>query len=260
LPEIRLRVQRFDPSHDKKPAFREYVVPATRAMTVLDALLHAKSYLDHSIAVRYSCRMSSCGSCGMKIDGKPKLACETQVSGLGSPVVTVQPMDNLPIIRDLVVDMDAFFAHHREIVPHIERDDTVEQEHPTGEYGMRPEELQLIQQFTYCIKCGLCTSACPTAATDSLFPGPQALAQAYRYLMDTRDEDGAERLARLDTQHGVYRCHFAGSCSAVCPKGVDPSLGIQLLRRHVMGAKAPHGRGKGAKVIVNPNPGLLGPP
>jgi succinate dehydrogenase / fumarate reductase iron-sulfur subunit len=225
-------------------------------MTVLDALLYAKSYIDHSIAVRFSCRMSSCGSCGMKIDGKPKLACETQLSALGSPVV-VQPMDNMPIIRDLVVDMGAFFGHHRDMMPHLERSDAEEQERPTGEYEMRPEELQLIQQFTYCIKCGLCTSACPTAATDSLFPGPQALSQAYRYLVDSRDEAGAERLERLDTQHGVYRCHFAGSCSTVCPKGVDPSLGIQLLRRHVMAAKAPHGRGKGAKLLVNPNPGLL---
>ena len=175
----------------------------------------------------------------MKINGRPRLACETQLSALGGEVVTVQPMDNFPIIRDLVVDLEAFFSHNREVMPGLERSDTVEQEHPTGEYIMKPEELDAIAQFTYCIKCGLCTSSCPTVATDKLFPGPQALAQTYRYVMDPRDEAGTERLDLVDTAHGVWRCHFAGSCSEVCPKGVDPSLGIQLLKRHVMLAKRP---------------------
>ena len=237
--EVRLRIQRFDPSQDKKPEFREYTVPAGGATTVLEALLFTKAYVDHSIAVRFSCRMSSCGSCGMKIDGKPKLACETNLSGLGSEI-TVQPMDNFPIVRDLVVDLEGFFTHHREMMPHLERSDVGEQEHPTGEYIMKPEELDAIQQFTYCIKCGLCSSACPTSSTDALFPGPQALAQEYRYLMDPRDEAGAERLELVDNAHGVWRCHFAGSCSHVCPKGVDPALGIQLLKRHVMSGKSPH--------------------
>jgi len=237
--EVRLRIQRFDPSQDKKPEFREYTVPPGEASTVLEALLYAKAYVDHSIAVRFSCRMSSCGSCGMKIDGKPKLACETNLSGLGSEI-TVQPMDNFPIVRDLVVDLEGFFTHHREMMPHLERSDVGEQEHPTGEYIMKPEELDAIQQFTYCIKCGLCSSACPTSSTDALFPGPQALAQEYRYLMDPRDEAGAERLELVDNAHGVWRCHFAGSYSHVCPKGVVPALGIQLLKRHVMSGKSPH--------------------
>jgi succinate dehydrogenase / fumarate reductase iron-sulfur subunit len=236
--EVKLRIQRFDPSQDRKPAFREYTVPTGEASTVLEALLYAKAYVDHSIAVRFSCRMSSCGSCGMKIDGKPKLACETHLSRLG-PEITVQPMDNFPVVRDLVVDLEGFFAHHREMMPHLERSDEGEQEHPTGEYLMKPEELDAIQQFTYCIKCGLCTSSCPTSSTDALFPGPQALAQEYRYLMDSRDEAGAERLQLVNNAHGVWRCHFAGSCSHVCPKGVDPALGIQLLKRHVMSGKPP---------------------
>jgi succinate dehydrogenase / fumarate reductase iron-sulfur subunit len=251
--EVKLRIQRFDPSKDKKPAFQEYTVPTGEAMTVLEALLYAKAYIDHSIALRYSCRMSSCGSCGMMIDGKPKLACETQLAALRGPEITIKPMDNFPIIRDLVVDLEDFFARHREIMPHLERSDTGEQEHPTGEYLMKPEELEPILQFTYCIKCGLCSSSCPTAATDTLFSGPQALAQAYRYLMDVRDEAGAERLELVNTAHGVWGCHFAGSCSAVCPKGVDPSLGIQLLRRHVMAARPPRGKGEGAKLHADPD-------
>jgi len=244
--EVKLRVQRFDPSQDKKPTFQEYAVPTGEAGTVLEALLYAKEQMDHSIAVRFSCRMSSCGSCGMKIDGRPKLACETRLSALGSEV-TVQPMDNFPIVRDLVVDLEGFFSRHEEMMPHLVRSDTGEQEHPTMEYLMKPEELDAIQQFTYCIKCGLCTSSCPTASTDSLFPGPQALTQEYRYLMDARDEAGVERLEMVNTPHGVWRCHFAGSCSQVCPKGVDPSLGIQLLKRHVMSGRPPRGKGVSAE-------------
>jgi len=239
MEEISLRIQRFDPSKEEKPEHRMYSIPAGRGMTVLEALLYAKSYLDHSIAVRYSCRMSSCGSCGMKIDGVPRLACETQVSTLGGPTITVQPMDNFPIVRDLVVDLEGFFTHHRQMMPSLRRQETSEQEHPTSEYTMKPAELEAIAQFTYCIKCGLCTSSCPTSATDDLYPGPQALTQAYRYAADVRDEAADERLKLVDTQHGVWRCHFSGSCSRVCPKGVDPSLGIQLLKRFVLSGKKP---------------------
>lgn len=237
--EVRLRIQRFDPSTDEKPEFRNYIVPTTGTTSVLDALLYAKSYLDHSLAVRFSCRMSSCGSCGMKVNGRPMLACETQLSALGWDYLTIQPMDNYPIIRDLVVDLEGFFAHHRDVLPYLERKDEGEQEHPTGEYLMKPEELDALSQFTYCIKCGLCTSSCPTNGTDPLFLGPQALTQAYRYLADTRDEGAQERLEAVDRPHGVWHCHFSRSCSEVCPKGVDPSLGIQLLKRHVMSARPP---------------------
>ena len=253
MAEVRLRIQRFDPSRDERPAYRDYTVLVGEGTTVLEALLYAKSYIDHSIAVRSSCRMSSCGSCGMKINGRPRLACETQLSGLRGAEIRLQPMDNFPVIRDLVVDLEGFFGHHREVMPHLERTDTAEQEHPTGEYLMSPEELDAIQQFTYCIKCGLCTSSCPTVATDTLFLGPQALAQTYRYLRDERDEEGAKRLELVDTAHGVWRCHFAGSCSQVCPKGIDPSLGIQLLRRHVLTAKPPRGKGEGARLLANPS-------
>jgi succinate dehydrogenase / fumarate reductase, iron-sulfur subunit len=239
LGEVRLRIQRFDPSTDGGPEFRNYIVPTTDTTSVLDALLYTKSYLDHSLAVRFSCRMSSCGSCGMKVNGRPVLACETQLSALGWDYLTIQPMDNFPIIRDLVVDLEGFFAHHRDVMPHLERKDVREQEQPTGEYLMKPQDLDALSQFTYCIKCGLCTSSCPTVGSDSRFLGPQALTQAYRYAADVRDEAGSERLELVDIPHGVWHCHFSRSCSEVCPKGVDPSLGIQLLKRHVLSAKQP---------------------
>ncbi|HXW95591.1 MAG TPA: succinate dehydrogenase iron-sulfur subunit [Nitrososphaerales archaeon] len=246
--EVRLIVQRFDPFEDVEPRMLEYAVPKWEGMTVLDALLYARDYLDHSIALRFSCRQASCGSCGMKINGRPRLACYTQVAELGGKKVVAQPMDNFAIIKDLVTDMESFFEKHRELLPYLSRADPRELDKPSAEYIMKPEELEKILQFTYCIKCGLCTSSCPTVATDSKFPGPQALAQAYRYIADPRNEGGEETLRLLDDTHGVWRCHFAGSCSFVCPKGVDPALGIQLLKRHVMSGRAPRKKGEGAKV------------
>jgi succinate dehydrogenase iron-sulfur subunit len=247
MKEVKLVVQRFNPSTDAEPSEAEYAVPFREGMTVLDALLHARDYIDHSIGVRFSCRQASCGSCGMKINGRPALACYTQVEELKSEKVTVRPMDNFTIVKDLVTDLGSFFEKHREVIPRIVRADQEEQDNPRSEYVMKPEQLEEILQFTYCIKCGLCTSSCPTVATDSRFPGPQALAQAYRYTMDPRDEGGEQRLRALDSSHGVWRCHFAGSCSAVCPKGVDPALGIQLLKKHVMAGKPPRSKGGGAK-------------
>ena len=184
MSSVKLLVQRFDPLRDEKPRMAEYSIPKREGMTVLDALLYARDYLDHSIALRFSCRQASCGSCGMKINGRPRLACYTQVDELGGEKVVAQPMDNYSIIKDLVTDLESFFEKHRQLMPHIIRSDTQEMDHPSGEYLMQRDELEKVLQFTYCIKCGLCTSACPTVGTDSLFPGPQALTQAYRYLMD----------------------------------------------------------------------------
>ena len=259
MDEMKLLIKRFNPELDQKPWLQEFTVPIRESMTVLDAIVHVRDYVDHSVGVRYSCRMASCGSCGMKINGKPRLACYTRVEELRSNTVKVEPMDNFPIIKDLAVDLSGFFAKHKEIIPHLVRSDTQEVDKPSLEYKMSTEELEEILQFTYCIKCGLCTSSCPTFATDDLYIGPQALAQAFRYSMDVRDEGAGERYSILDSEHGVFRCHYAGSCSAVCPKGVDPALGIQLLKRHVMSGRPPRRRGEGAKLYPSPHPELLKP-
>ncbi len=234
---ITLRVAKFNPKKDHEKKWIDFQIPYQKWTTVLDAILEAKKYLDHSIAVRYSCRQATCGSCGMIINGRPRLACFTKISELNSDVITVEPMKNFPIIRDLTVSFDRLFKTHNALKPFVIRDDSEITEKPL-ELLQTPEELDNYIQFANCIKCGLCNSACPTMATDSSFIGPQALAQAYRYIADNRDKGKDDRLKIIDDSHGIWRCHFAGSCSQVCPKGVDPAMGIQLLRGYLLGFRS----------------------
>ena len=228
---VRFEVLRYNPGKDAEPRLQQYVVPVTKGMTVLDGLTWIKEHEDHTLSWRSSCRMGICGSCGMFINGLPRLACNNQIVHLHSDVVVVKPLPNFDIIRDLVPDLESLFAKHRSVKPYLIRKDLEEQNLPTGEYFQSEQELLNYIQFAYCIKCGLCMSACPTVATSKDYVGPQALTQAWRYTTDTRDEGVKERTEKLYSPHGVYRCHFAGACSQVCPKGVDPALAIQLAKK-----------------------------
>ena len=233
--QVTFRIQRYNPEGAGDLNFNEFTIPATRGTTVLDGLIYIKENLDSTLAYRTSCRMSICGSCAILINNYPHLACHTQIEEFDSDTITVKPLANLPIIKDLVVDLTDFFEAHRLIKPYIIRPhDTKEMENPTNEYAMSPEELNAFLQFTYCIKCGICVAACPTTVTDKKFPGPQALAQCFRYCADLRDDGEAERLPTASDGHGVFHCHFAGACSEVCPKGLDPGLAIQLLKKRLI--------------------------
>jgi succinate dehydrogenase / fumarate reductase iron-sulfur subunit len=201
-------------------------------MTVLDGLIYIKEHLDSTLAWRSSCRMGVCGSCGMFINGRPQLACQTQILELKAPVV-VKPLPNFPVIRDLVPDLMSMFEKHRSAKPWLIRRDSHELEHPTREYLQSDEEMERYFQFSYCIKCGLCMAACPTLATDAHYLGPQPLGQALRYMNDTRDEGFADRTNSALSSAGPWRCHFAGECSQVCPKHVDPALAIQMMKREI---------------------------
>lgn len=208
-----------------KPRSERYQVPVERGMTVLDCLQFIREEIDPTLAYRSSCRMAICGSCAMMIQGRPRLACQTQALELGDRV-EVGPLPNYRVVKDLVVDLSGLFEKHRALMPYILRP-----EEPIGELLQSPEELERYLQFAYCTKCGACLSACPTAATDPSFLGPQALAQAYRWTVDTRDGGGMQRLQRAVAPEGLFRCHFAGACSEACPKGVDPALALQRLKR-----------------------------
>ena len=232
--KIIFKVQRYDPENGSKPHFQTFAVPASRGMTVLDGLIYIKENLDSTLAFRTSCRMAICGSCGMLINNYPHLACHTQIEEFHSSRLTIKPLPNLPIVKDLVVDLGPFFETHKSIKPYILRHDDKEMENPTAEFTQSSQALEAFLQFTYCIKCGICISACPTSASDKLFTGPQALAQCYRYCADNRDEGEHERFPVVDSRHGVWHCHLAGACSEACPKGLDPALAIQLLKRSMV--------------------------
>jgi len=227
----RFEVLRYNPEKDKAPQLREYSVPVTKGMTVLDGLHWIKEHIDHTLSWRSSCRMGICGSCGMFINGLPRLACNNQIVHLHSDHVVVKPLPNFDIIRDLVPDLESMISKHRSVKPYLIRKDLEEQNHPTNEYFQSEQELINYIQFAYCIKCGLCMAACPTVATSDKYPGPQPLTQGWRYMSDSRDDGAEERTEVLYSPHGVYRCHFAGACSQVCPKGVDPALAIQMAKK-----------------------------
>ncbi|HUU27218.1 MAG TPA: succinate dehydrogenase iron-sulfur subunit [archaeon] len=231
--EVQIKILRFDPDKDKTPYFQSYRLKHERGMTVLDALMLIKETQDPTLSYRKSCRMGICGSCAMQVNGKPVLTCQTQIKELNSDRIVVRPLPNYPILRDVVPDLRNLFNQHQNIKPHIIRTDMEEVNNPSGEFVQTPEELEKYLQFSYCVKCGACLAACPTCATDESFTGPQALMTAYRYVSDSRDAGLENRLEALDIRDGVWRCHFAGACSEACPKGVDPALGIQLLKKEV---------------------------
>ena len=253
---ITFHVTRYNPETDPAPYVKTYQVPVTEGMTVLEGLHYIKEHLDPSLAWRYSCRMGVCGSCGMLLNGHPTLACNTQILHIAGADLTVGPLPNFKIIRDLVPDLITIVEKHRAIKPYIVRQDQAEVDNPAGEYFQLPEELEAYLQYTYCIKCGCCMAACPTLATDVRYLGPMPLAQAQRYNVDTRDDGRVARNQETGSGHGAFRCHYAGECSRVCPKGVDPAKALQHLKRrlvldylHLVRRKKPcdklHGPGEG---------------
>jgi len=230
---IELVIRRFDPKSEDFTESR-FEVQADRFSTVLDMLLSVKERQDNTLAMRYSCNMGICGSCGMVINGKPRLACETNVLSLGTARIHIGPMEAHPVVKDLVTNFDEFFAKHRSVSPWLIRKDEEEKFRAEKEYSQTTSQLDYYLDFAHCISCGLCVDACPVSNTNTEFIGPQALAQAYRYSSDSRDEGEKLRLDTLDTMDGVWGCEFAGACSKVCPKGVDPALTIQLTKLALM--------------------------
>ncbi|WP_188603774.1 succinate dehydrogenase iron-sulfur subunit [Vulcanisaeta souniana] len=231
------RVKRYDPEKGRY-YWREYRVELTNHETVLDGLLKIKWNQDLTLSFRYSCRMGICGSCGMLINGTPRLACETKPYDLGTEVITVEPLSNFEPIKDLAADFSDFFEKHRAVKPWLIRKDEAEQfEKLETYYTQTEDQLSDYLEFAYCIKCGLCYSACPMVFLNKDYLGPQALAQAYRWSADNRDEGAVLRLKVVDSERGVWSCHYSGTCSKVCPKDVDPALAINLLKNWLLSGR-----------------------
>ncbi len=222
---ITLEVARYCPETDKEPAFQHYEVPLRRDWVVLDALNYVKDKVDGSLSFRWSCRMGICGSCGMTVNGEPKLTCATFVSSYAPGPVRVEPLKNFPVIRDLIIDMTDFMVKLSKVKPWIIR--TEEKPVAEGEFLQTPEELDAFKQFSMCINCMLCNAACPVYGLDPGFAGPAAIALAQRYNLDSRDQGSSERLNILSQDDGIWGCTLIGECTQVCPENVDPAGAIQ---------------------------------
>jgi fumarate reductase iron-sulfur subunit len=222
---IRLQVARYRPEQQSEITFDDYDVPCPKDWVVLDGLNYVKDRLDGTLSYRWSCRMGICGSCGMTVNGEPKLTCATFLADYGPGPVRVEPLRNFPVIRDLVVDIDDFMRKLVRVKPWLVRE--VEMPLSEGEYRQTPEQLADYKPYSMCINCMLCYSACPIYALDPKFIGPAAIALAQRYNLDNRDEGASDRMDVLSEHEGIWGCTFVGECTKVCPKNVDPAGAIQ---------------------------------
>ncbi|MDG2335916.1 MAG: succinate dehydrogenase/fumarate reductase iron-sulfur subunit [Myxococcota bacterium] len=226
---MRVEILRFDPDKDEVPKSQEYEIPVEEDWKVLDAINYIKDEVDPSVSHRWSCRMAVCGSCGMMVNGEPKLTCKTSLADYEGSI-KIEPLANFPIVRDLVVDMDGFMDKFRKVKPWIvrakERAEDMENLNEKGTYSQSPAELATFKQFSMCINCLLCYAACPVIANEPDFIGPAAIALGHRYNLDSRDEGDRGRNEIFRGEGTAFSCSFANECSEVCPKNVDPAAAV----------------------------------
>jgi succinate dehydrogenase / fumarate reductase, iron-sulfur subunit len=233
MAEYTLRLRRYDPESGEAPYWQEHTIDLEPHRSVLEAILQARARFDGSIGIRCSCRAAICGSCGVRINGQPGLACHTHLDhakrGSRDGVIEVEPMGNMPVIKDLIVDMDA--VHWKKIArvtPWLINKEPV----PEREYIVPHENMVDVTQSMACIQCGACVSDCLSMEVDPMFIGPAALAKAYRFVGDPRDSQQFERLKDLaEDPAGMYDCTHCFKCIEACPKGVAPMNQIMRLRR-----------------------------
>jgi len=227
--QVDLHIKRFDPEKDAKPHWEEYRVTVDEGDRVLDALHQVRWYQDGSLAFRRSCAHGVCGSDAMVINGVNRLACVLLVRDVGSDI-TVEPLRGLPVLKDLVVDMDAFFAQYRTVQPWLRNDADAG---PT-ERLQSPEQRARFDDTTKCILCAACTTSCPIYWANDTYVGPAAIVNAHRFIFDSRDAAGDERLEILDKQSGVWKCRTAFNCTDACPRGIKVTEAIQDVKRAIV--------------------------
>ena len=225
--KVTFEVSRYHPETDSEPSFQTYEVPFQQDWVVLDALNWIKDNVDGTLTFRWSCRMGVCGSCGMMVNGTPKLTCAAFLRDYHPDTIRVEPLVNFPVERDLVVVMDSFMEKLESVKPWLIRKEGEEKPISEGEYRQTPAELAKYKQFSMCINCMLCYSACPVVGLEPGFVGPAAIALAVRYNMDSRDQGRAERQEVIAGHDAIWQCTFVGECTTVCPKKVDPAGAIQ---------------------------------
>ncbi|CAA9561801.1 MAG: Succinate dehydrogenase iron-sulfur protein [uncultured Thermomicrobiales bacterium] len=227
--EVTLRIKRYNPDQDVKPAFKEYKVEVEGTDRVLDALNQIKWYQDGTLTYRRSCAHGVCGSDAMRINGRNRLACKILMQELGKKV-TLEPLIGFTVVKDLVVDMDKFFDSYKSVKPYLIADDPV----GVGERRQSPEQREAFEDTTKCILCAACTTACPVTWTSDEFVGPAAIVNAHRFIFDSRDQAAGERLRILNTRSGVWRCRTIFNCTDACPRGIEVTRAIEQVKRALL--------------------------
>ena len=225
--QITLEVFRYRPEEDSKQIYQSYDVPFKKEWVILDALNCIKDELDGTLSYRWSCRMGVYGSCGMMVNGEPVLSCASFLETFYPGPIRIEPLENFPVVRDLVSEMSDFMEKLERVQPWLIRKD---EDTPKGEYLQTPSQLMDYKNYSMCINCMLCYSACPVYGLEPSFLGPAAIALGQRYNLDSRDQGEKIRNAVLSEDDGIWQCTLVGECSAVCPKDVDPAAAIQRLK------------------------------
>jgi succinate dehydrogenase / fumarate reductase iron-sulfur subunit len=227
---VQLKIQRFDPETQDKPVWGTYVADVDDNARVLDALHYVKWYVDGTLALRRSCGHGVCGSDAMVINGVNRLACKVLCRNLDQPV-TVEPIRGLKVEKDLIVDMEPFFAGYRAVQPWLVPDDT----DPGGRERLQsPAERARYDDTTKCILCAACTTSCPIFWGDEAYVGPAAIVNAHRFIFDSRDAGDQERLDILSAREGAFRCRTTFNCTEACPRGIKVTEAIQEVKRAIL--------------------------
>ena len=218
--KITLKIKRFNPETDRKPHWESYEVEVEPTDRVLDALHEVKWYQDGTLALRRSCAHGICGSDAMRINGRNALACKLLMKDVAKDggTVTVEALLGLPLIKDLIVDMEPFFAHYRSVMPFLVNDEPLPED--GRERLQSPEARERFDKGTWCILCAACTTSCPSFWANGQYVGPAAIVQAHRFIFDDRDRAAEARLKVLDEQMGVWRCRTAFNCTEACPREI----------------------------------------
>ena len=228
--KVQLKIQRFDPETQDKPVWGTYVADVDENARVLDALHYVKWYVDGTLALRRSCGHGICGSDAMVINGVNRLACKVLCRTLDQPV-TVEPIRGLKVEKDLIVDMEPFFAGYRAVQPWLVPDDT----DPGGRERLQsPAERARYDDTTKCILCAACTTSCPIFWGDEAYVGPAAIVNAHRFIFDSRDAGDQERLDILSAREGAFRCRTTFNCTDACPRGIKVTEAIQEVKRSIL--------------------------
>jgi succinate dehydrogenase / fumarate reductase iron-sulfur subunit len=226
--QVTLRIRRFNPETDAGPHFETYSVEADPNDQVLDLLNRVKWYHDGTLAFRRSCGHGICGSDAMRVDGVNRLACKVLVRDLGKRI-TIEPLLGLRVVKDLIVDMEPFFAHYRSVMPYLVNDEPA----PEKERPQTPAERARFDDTTKCILCAACTTSCPSFWADGEYVGPAAIVQAHRFIYDSRDRAAAERLKILSDQAGVWRCRTIFNCTEACPRDIQVTRAIGEVKKAI---------------------------